>query len=85
MTLQAQHAETQRPGRSVTIAAADTDLRELVDAVAQAVDTDRSWEVERVVAALEAFGGAAMAVDELRLNGRPSCRTCDLCDGGAWL
>ncbi|MEM9656629.1 MAG: hypothetical protein AAGA65_31430 [Actinomycetota bacterium] len=61
----------------------DPDLVELVDAVVSAVDTDRSWEIERVAAALEPFGGAALFGDELRLNGSGSAE-CP-CRAEGWL
>jgi hypothetical protein len=64
---------------------ADTDLVDLVDAVVAAVDTDRTWELERVAEALAPFGGTALFTEELRLNGLASCQTCGLCDGEGWL
>jgi hypothetical protein len=62
----------------------DSDLVELVDAVAAAVDTDRSWEVERVGAAFDALGVAHLFTSELRLNGSPSAATCP-CHAEGWL
>ena len=64
---------------------ADQDLLDLVDALVAAIDTDRSWELERVTSALEPFGGSALFTEELRLNGVASCQRCDLCSGEGWL
>ena len=49
-----------------------TDLTYLVDALVEAVDTDREDAVERVRSALEPFGASTMFATELRLNGRSS-------------
>lgn len=48
------------------------DLTGLVDALVEAVDTDRVDEVDRVRAALSPFGGSILFAAELRLNGRSS-------------
>lgn len=44
----------------------------LVDALVEAIDTDRSDAVTRVQAALEPFGASSLFSAELRLNGRSS-------------
>ncbi|MGB5756538.1 MAG: hypothetical protein WBM50_06460 [Acidimicrobiales bacterium] len=62
----------------------DRDLVDLVDALVAAVDTARSWEVERVHAALAPFGAAALFAEELRLNGTASCDEC-VCSAEGWL
>jgi hypothetical protein len=64
---------------------ADRDIVALVDAVVAAVDTDRSWELERIADALTPFGGAGLFTEELRLNGTPSGERCGLCDTEDWL
>ncbi len=48
------------------------ELTALVDALVEAIDTDRTTAVDRVRDALTPFGGAALLDAELRLNGRPS-------------
>ena len=48
------------------------DLVVLVDALVEAIDTDRTEEVERVQDALKPFGGSDLLAAELRLNGRSS-------------
>ena len=53
-------------------AAPSTDVTYLVDALVEAVDTDREDAVERVRAALEPFGASILFATELRLNGRSS-------------
>ena len=55
-----------------------TDLIHLVDALVEAVDTDREDAVERVRSALEPFGASAMFATELRLNGQSSEQTWSL-------
>ncbi len=67
------------------ILAVDRDLAELVDALVAAVDIDRTWEVDRVRMALEPFGAGGLFVDELRLNGAPSARSCECCGAEGWL
>ena len=64
--------------------AVDRDLVDLVDALVAAVDTARSWEVERVQAALAPFGAATIFAHELRLNGMSSCDEC-VCSAEGWL
>jgi hypothetical protein len=56
-------------------------LVDLVDAIAAAVDTDRTDEVRRVSAALDRFGLADAFNDELRLSGLPSTtwQRCEFC------
>jgi len=44
----------------------DPDLVEMVDAVVSAVDTDRSWEVERVAAAFEPSSSVTGTRDQTR-------------------
>ncbi|MGB5758044.1 MAG: hypothetical protein WBM50_14090 [Acidimicrobiales bacterium] len=65
--------------------AIDADVAELVDALVAAIDTDRTWEIERVRTTLEPFVAAGLFADELRLNGTPSARTCECCGGEGWL
>jgi len=48
------------------------ELMALVDALVEAIDTDRATAVDRVRDALGPFGGAALFDAELRLNGRAS-------------
>ena len=64
--------------------AVDRDLVDLVDALAAAVDTGRTWEVERLQAALIPFGAAVIFAEELRLNGLPSDEAC-VCRSEGWL
>lgn len=54
---------------------------ELVDAIAQAVDLDRTSEVDRVRRALEPLGLGDTFNDELRLSGVPSLTwgRCEFC------
>ena len=51
---------------------APTDLVDLVDALVEAVDTDRADAIDRVQAALQPFGASTLFAAELRLNGRSS-------------
>jgi hypothetical protein len=69
--------------QSQSASSEDPDLLELIDALVSAVDIDRSWEVERVAAALEPFGGATLFSGELRLNGAGSSE-CP-CRAEGWL
>lgn len=62
----------------------DRDLVVLIDALVAAVDTARSWEIERLAAALGPFGAAEMFSQELRLNGVPSDEAC-VCTSEGWL
>ena len=64
--------------------AVDRDLVDLVDALVAAVDTARTWEVERVQAALTTLGAAAIFAEELRLNGVASDEVC-VCASEGWL
>ena len=50
----------------------DVDLVELVDAIVAAIDASRTWEIERLLTALEAFGAASIFTAELRLRGTSS-------------
>ncbi len=59
----------------------DQDLGELVDALVEAVDIERTSEIDRVRNALEPFGGAALFAAELRLSGRPSEYEGCICSG----
>lgn len=83
MTLEAPFGTYIGDRPSPSASPVDPDLVELIDAVVSAVDTDRSWEVERVAAALEPFGGGALFGDELRLNGTGSTE-CP-CRAEGWL
>ena len=60
---------------------ADPELLDLVDALVEAIDTNRSHETDRVRSALEPFGGAALFDAELRLNGAPSINEDCICGG----
>ena len=51
---------------------APPDLVDLVDALVEAVDTDRYDAVDRVQSALQPFGASTLFAAELRLNGRSS-------------
>ena len=52
---------------------APPDLVDLVDALVEAVDTDRATTpIDRVQAALQPFGASTLFAAELRLNGRSS-------------
>ena len=62
----------------------DRDLVDLVDALVAAVDTARSWEIERLQTALASFGADNLFADELRLNGSASDDTC-VCTSEGWL
>jgi hypothetical protein len=63
--------------------AANDDLVELVDAVAAAIDLERTWEIERVTAAFESLGLGAIFTSELRLTGQRS-KPCP-CGSEGWL
>ena len=52
----------------------DTDLVSLVDALVEAIDTDRADAVDRVREALAPFGGSTLFAAEVRLNGQSSDR-----------
>ena len=52
---------------------------DLVDAIVSAVDLNRSPEVDRIRAALEALGLDGIFQAELRLSGVPS-----VCNGECW-
>jgi len=56
-------------------------LVELVDAIAAAVDLDRTDEIRRVDAALDHLGLSEWFNDELRLSGVPSTtwQRCEFC------
>jgi len=59
----------------------DREIAELVDAIVQAVDVDRSAEVDRLRAALEPFGGSELYAAEIRLCGQPSIDEWCICGG----
>ena len=59
----------------------DPELVELVDAVVQAVDPVREFEIARLRSALEPFGGSSLFVDELRLNASASLDEGCICGG----
>ena len=69
MTAVSNSRHTPGPHRIPT---ASTELSSLVDALVDAVDTDREEAVDRLHLALEPFGAARMFAAELRLNGRSS-------------
>ena len=54
------------------VAVTDPLVVELVDALVEAIDTDRDEAVERVRSALAPFGGSGLFSAEMRLNGRSS-------------
>ncbi|MEM9656441.1 MAG: hypothetical protein AAGA65_30475 [Actinomycetota bacterium] len=60
---------------------ADPQLLELVDALVEAIDTNRLHETQRVRSALEPFGGTNLFDAELRLNGCPSIDQDCICGG----
>ncbi len=62
----------------------DRDLVVLVDALVAAVDIGRSWELERLEAALAPFGAVELFSSELRLNGTAS-EECCVCSAEGWL
>jgi hypothetical protein len=62
----------------------DRDLVVLVDALVAAVDTGRSWELDRLEAALAPFGAGELFSNELRLNGTAS-EDCCVCSAEGWL
>jgi hypothetical protein len=61
--------------------AADQELTALIDALVEAIDTNRYAEVDRVRAALEPFGGSGLFDCELRLNGSASADEWCICTG----
>ena len=65
---------------AVTARTQDPTLVELVDALVEAIDTDRSDAIERLRDALDPFGAAGLFDAELRLNGLSgSGALCSLC------
>lgn len=60
---------------------ADQTLTDLIDALVEAIDTNRYLEVDRVRSALEPFGGAELFDAELRLNGSASVDDWCICGG----
>ncbi len=54
---------------------------ELVDAIVEAIDANRSTEVDRVRSALEPFGGSLLFDAEIRLNGLTSPHEGCICGG----
>lgn len=54
------------------LASAPPDLVDLVDALVEAIDTDRADAVDRVQSALQPFGASTLFAAEMRLNGRSS-------------
>jgi hypothetical protein len=62
----------------------DQDLVVLVDALVAAVDTARSWEVERLHTVLAELGVGELFTAELRLNGFASDDCC-VCASEGWL
>ena len=75
------HHPPKPPAETVRIAVESSDLVELVDAIVEAVDTDRADQIHRVRAALEHFNLAETFTDELRLSGVPSAtwQRCEFC------
>ena len=65
----------------MTTRGSDQLLVDLVDALVQAVDVNRSAEIDRLRTVLEPFGATAMFDAELRLNGAPSVDESCICGG----
>ena len=61
-----------RPAPMRTTSTYSAELMALVDALVEAIDTDRTTAVDRVRDALGPFGGSTLFDAELRLNGRSS-------------
>ena len=59
----------------------DETLEVLVDAIVQAVDVNRDYEVDCLRSALEPFGGASLFNAELRLSGVSSVDDGCICGG----
>lgn len=59
----------------------DPQLVDLVDALVEAIDTNRLNETQRVRSALEPFGVTGLFDAELRLNGAPSVDEDCICGG----
>lgn len=62
----------------------DSALVELIDALVEAVDLNRSWEVDRLRNALEPFGACVLFDSELRLRGTASPVEGCICGGEVW-
>ena len=60
----------------------DEVLGALVDAIVQAVDANRDYEIDRLRAALEPFGADSMFAAEMRLNARCGVDEWCICGGG---
>ena len=59
----------------------DPELLDLVDALVEAIDTNRLHETQRVRSALEPFGATKLFDAELRLNGTSSDDEWCICGG----
>lgn len=75
------HHPAGQPSAPVRLAIQQGNLIELVDAIVQAVDTDRADQVRRLQAALEYLDLAETFSIELRLSGVPSAtwQRCEFC------
>ena len=62
-------------------ALADPSLIALVDAIVQAVDVNRCYELDRLRMSLEPFGGSTLFAAEIRINGVGSLCECCICGG----
>ncbi len=60
---------------------ADPSLIALVDAIVQAVDVNRCYEIDRLRSSLEPFGGSSLFASEIRLNGVGTLCECCICGG----
>lgn len=59
----------------------DAALVELIDAMVEAVDINRTAEIDRLRSALEPFGGNDLFITELRLSGTPTSYEGCICGG----
>lgn len=69
------------PNQTITDRSADQELTDLVDALVEAIDTNRFHEIDRVRTALEPFGASALFDAELRLSGTASIEEWCICGG----
>ena len=74
---EATAADPHRPSPSL----ADPPLIALVDAIVQAVDVNRCYEIDRLRSSLEPFGGSSLFASEIRLNGVGTLGECCICGG----
>ena len=60
---------------------ADPSLIALVDAIVQAVDVNRCYEIDRLRSSLEPFGGSSLFASEIGLSGVGTLCECCICGG----